>query len=416
MKHTKTIKGVLAGVLCLALMLSFVAGISPVQVDAASSSQIKQELDKLEDRNDEIQKEISGLRNQLAENLEDLSALAAQKDLVDREITLLYEQIENMNQQITACSQLIADKQEELEKAQSDLENLQKKNAERIRAMEENGELSYWAVLAEANSVMELLDCLEMVADVKKADEKCMKDLNEAAAVVSAAKEELTVEQDDLQVKRGSMDEIEVQLEAKREETDGLLIEMKAKGDEYAAMLEESEALQDELALEIAQKEKEYEAAKDREEAQYPAPGPIVGGGTNNVDGVTWMMPCTYSAFTSPFGYRYHPISGKWKMHQGVDLAGRSGTPIVATRSGYVTTAAYQAGGAGYYVSLNHGDGFGSIYMHMTHYIVSRGQYVEQGQVIGYMGTTGGSTGVHLHFGISYNGTYVNPANYINIV
>ncbi len=412
MKHKKF----LAGILCFALMLSFVAGISPVPVDAASSSQIKQELDKLEDRNDEIQKEISGLRNQLAENLEDLSALAAQKDLVDREITLLYEQIENMNQQITACSQLIADKQEELEKAQSDLENLQKKNAERIRAMEENGELSYWAVLAEANSVMELLDCLEMVADVKKADEKCMKDLNEAAAVVSAAKEQLTVEQDDLQVKRSSMDEVEVQLEAKREETDGLLIEMKAKGDEYAAMLEESEALQDELALEIAQKEKEYEDAKDREEAQYPAPGPIVGGGTNNVDGVTWMMPCTYSAFTSPFGYRYHPISGKWKMHQGVDLAGRSGTPIVATRAGYVTTAAYQAGGAGNYVSLNHGDGFGSIYMHMTHYIVSRGQYVEQGQVIGYMGTTGGSTGVHLHFGISYNGTYVNPANYINIV
>ena len=128
------------------------------------------------------------------------------------------------------------------------------------------------------------------------------------------------------------------------------------------------------------------------------------------------MMPCTYSAFTSPFGYRYHPISGKWKMHNGVDLAGRSGTPIVATRAGYVTTAAYQAGGAGNYVSLNHGDGFGSIYMHMTHYIVYRGQYVEQGQVIGYMGTTGGSTGVHLHFGISYNGTYVNPAKYINIV
>ena len=101
-------------------------------------------------------------------------------------------------------------------------------------------------------------------------------------------------------------------------------------------------------------------------------------------------------------------------MHQGVDLAGPAGTPIVATRAGYVTTAAYQAGGAGNYVSLNHGDGYGSIYMHMTHYIVSRGQYVEQGQVIGYMGTTGGSTGVHLHFGIFYNGTYVNPCNYVN--
>lgn len=405
-------KILLAAVLCLTMVWGIVAGIRPTEVSAASSAQIKQELDELEGRNDEIEKEIAGLREQLQENLDGLAALVAQKDLVDQEITLLYEQIENMNTQITATSQLIADKQEELDQAQKDLKELQSKNAMRIRAMEENGELSYWAVLAEANSVMELLDCIEMVADVDKADKKCMKDLNEAAAAVETAKSELTVEQEQLQVKQEEMSGKEVQLAEKREETDALLIEMKAEGDEYAEMLEKSEDLQDELAKEIAQKKDEYEDAKELESADTP----IIGGTTTEVSGITWMMPCTYSAFTSPFGYRYHPISGKWKMHNGVDLAGRSGTPIVATRAGYVTTAAYQAGGAGNYVSLNHGDGFGSIYMHMTHYIVSRGQYVEQGQVIGYMGTTGGSTGVHLHFGISYNGTYVNPAKYINIV
>lgn len=405
-------KILLAVVLCFAMVWGILGGICPTEVSAASSAQIKQELDELEGRNDEIEKEIAGLREQLQENLDGLAALVAQKDLVDQEITLLYEQIENMNTQITATSQLIADKQEELDQAQKDLKDLQSKNAMRIRAMEENGELSYWAVLAEANSVMELLDCIEMVADVDKADKKCMKDLNEAAAAVEAAKSELTVEQEQLQVKQEEMSSKEVQLAEKREETDALLIEMKAEGDEYAEMLEKSEDLQDELAKEIAQKKDEYEDAKELESADTP----IIGGTTTEVSGITWMMPCTYSAFTSPFGYRYHPISGKWKMHNGVDLAGRSGTPIVATRAGYVTTAAYQAGGAGNYVSLNHGDGFGSIYMHMTHYIVSRGQYVEQGQVIGYMGTTGGSTGVHLHFGISYNGTYVNPAKYINIV
>lgn len=405
-------KILLACVLCFAMLWGIVGGICPTEVSAASSAQIKQELDKLEERNDEIEKEIAGLREQLQDNLNGLTDLVAQKNLVDQEITLLYEQIENMNTQITATSQLIADKQEELDQAQKDLQDLQEKNALRIRAMEENGELSYWAVLAEANSVMELLDCLEMVADIDKADKKCMKDLNEAAAAVEAAKGELTVEQEQLQVKQEEMSATEVVLEEKRAETDALLIEMKAQGDEYAEMLEASEDLQDELAQEIAQKKDEYQDAKELEAADTP----IIGGTTTEVSGVTWMMPCTYSSFTSPFGYRYHPISGVWKMHNGVDLAGRSGTPIVATRAGYVTTAAYQAGGAGYYVSLNHGDGFGSIYMHMTHYIVSRGQYVEQGQVIGYMGTTGGSTGVHLHFGISYNGTYVNPAKYINIV
>ena len=100
-------------------------------------------------------------------------------------------------------------------------------------------------------------------------------------------------------------------------------------------------------------------------------------------------------------------------MHNGIDMACPRGTPIYATRAGTVTTASYQAGGAGYYVSINHGDGFSSIYMHMTNYVVSSGQSVAAGQLIGYVGSTGVSTGPHLHFGVSYAGTYVNPMAYI---
>ena len=125
-------------------------------------------------------------------------------------------------------------------------------------------------------------------------------------------------------------------------------------------------------------------------------------------------MPIEYEAFTSPFGYRIHPISGTKKFHYGVDLAAPTGRPIYATRAGTVSIATYD-GSAGNYVQINHGDGYKSIYMHMTHYIVKRGQHVTQGQVIGYCGSTGGSTGPHLHFGISYRGSYVNPANYIRI-
>ena len=99
-------------------------------------------------------------------------------------------------------------------------------------------------------------------------------------------------------------------------------------------------------------------------------------------------------------------------MHNGVDLACAQGTPIYAARSGQVTVAKYGTD-AGYYVSINHGDGFASVYMHMTHYVVGVGQYVSQGQLIGYVGSTGASTGPHLHFGISKNGEYVNPMNYI---
>lgn len=417
MRSKKRFFSFVALMMVLVPLFNLAGGPNAVPASAVtSSSEILEELEELEARNEEIEAEIAELQNKLDLNTEELAGLVAKKDLVDQEIVLLYEQVSVVNDQIDACSTLIADKQEELEQAEADLVALQEKNKERIRAMEENGDLSYWSVLAGANSFVELLDRWEMAKEIAEADKLCLEELDKAAAEVAAAKAELATEQEKLQEKRDIMDEVELTLEARREETDALLIEMKAKGDEYAAMLEESELMQEELMQEILVKNEEYEEALDWEEKQNQATGPIIGGTTNTVDGVKWTMPCSYWRMSSPFGYRYHPISGVWKMHNGVDLTGPQGTPIVATRSGYVTTASYQAGGAGYYVSINHGDGFGSIYMHMTHYIVSYGQYVEAGQVIGYMGTTGGSTGVHLHFGISYNGVYVNPANYINIV
>ena len=125
-------------------------------------------------------------------------------------------------------------------------------------------------------------------------------------------------------------------------------------------------------------------------------------------------MPISYRAFTSPFGWRVHPIYGTERFHYAVDLAAPQGTPLYAARSGPVSAATY-SGDSGYYVQINHGDGYRSIYMHMTHYVVGYGQYVSRGQVIGYCGSTGMSTGSHLHFGISLNGSYVNPAHYIPI-
>lgn len=388
----------------------------PEQVNAASSSEIKNQLDELEEENEKIEAELESLKGQFNENLSEMQAVVQQKDTVDREIALLYQQMENLSTQLSAYNLLIADKQDELDQAQQHLQQLQQKNKKRIRAMEENGPLSYWSVLFKANSFMEFLDRLEMVREIAEADAKCLKEMDQASKEVAAVKDALAAEQEQLQQRREEMEQVEKQLEEKRAETDALLIELKAKGDEFEAMILESERLQEELAEEIALKTDEYEDAKYREWLATSRPSGGVGGTGNTVGGVTWLMPCSYTAFTSPFGYRYHPLSGVWKMHNGVDLAGPTGTPIKATRSGYVTVAAFQYGGAGNYVALSHGDGYGSIYMHMTHYIVSVGQYVEAGQVIGYMGSTGGSTGPHLHFGISYNGTYVNPADYINIV
>ena len=133
------------------------------------------------------------------------------------------------------------------------------------------------------------------------------------------------------------------------------------------------------------------------------------GGAVSNA---SWLRPCSYVKMSSPFGYRKSPTAGASSYHQGVDLAGPEGTPIYASRSGVVTVAKY-SNSAGYYVTINHGDGFSSIYMHMLNFVVSAGSGVSAGQLIGYMGSTGISTGSHLHFGIAYNGAYVNPAAYV---
>lgn len=197
-------------------------------------------------------------------------------------------------------------------------------------------------------------------------------------------------------------------LAERRTQSDELLRQLAQQADEFQYLLLKSEAIQDELMKEIAAKE------ADLKQAQYNAYlVELAKSGQNPPSDAVWVTPVSGYTITSPFGMRVHPILGYEIMHNGIDMACSQGTPIYATRAGTVTTAAYQAGGAGYYVSINHLDGFSSIYMHMTHYVVSAGQSVSQGQLIGYVGSTGLSTGLHLHFGISYGGTYVNPLAYI---
>ena len=230
-------------------------------------------------------------------------------------------------------------------------------------------------------------------------------------------------EKEALEASRVELDATQAELEKKREKADTLLAKLVDKGMEYEDLMEQSEDEQAKLALEIANKKDEYDKAKYQEwlatstpPATRPAAPSASGGNTatNTVGGISWKVPINYTRFSSPVGYREHPVYGGNRFHYGVDLAAPTGTPIYASRSGTVSIATYGSSG-GYYVQINHGDGYRSIYLHMTHYIVSVGQHVTQGQVIGYCGSTGASTGPHLHFGISYNGTYVNPANYIRI-
>ena len=437
---------VLVGILALALVVGLTAGFLSTSVEAATSSELKAQLDALKGQQASLSTALNKLRGQLAETNSEIERMVAEKNVIDQEIFLLYQQVDNINHQIATYSMLIADKQEELVAAEDRYADLLEQNRDRIQAMEEKGSLSYWSVLFQANSFADFLDRVNMVQEIAASDHRRLLELNQAAVAVSEAKNVLETEKQSLQEVKASLDETQVELEGKRKEADELLSQLVAQGMEFEILMAESEAAQAELMQAIASKEYEYDNAIYQEwlatsvppttkplppsqteptkptdpeqtepgetEPEETEPEETEPEETKPAEG--WIIPINYTAFTSPFGERDAPVAGASTYHLGVDLAAPEGTPIYAARSGTVVTASYN-GSSGYYVQIDHGDGYRSIYMHMTHFIVSGGQYVSQGQVIGYCGSTGVSSGPHLHFGISQNGVYVNPANYIPI-
>lgn len=431
---------VLAGVLVLALLLSLIAGFVPMTVKAATSSELKVQLDALQAQNAAIGAQLAELRSQLSENNSEIEKMVAEKNIIDQEIFLLYQQINNINNQIATYSMLIADKQEELLAAQAKYDDLWNKNRERIQAMEEEGEISYWSVLFQANSFADLLDRFNMVQEIAASDRRRLKELNEAAQVVKDMKTLLETEKGALEQTKVSLNETQQDLEVKREDADQLLKDLVAKGMEYEELVAQSEIARAQLMTSIANTKVQYNNAIYQEWLATSVPATTLplppsqtqattatdptketkpGEENKPADGNTstdegWRVPIDYVQNTSPFGDRDAPTAGASSNHQGVDLAAPLNTPIYAARSGTVTIATY-SNSAGYYVQIDHGGGTKSIYMHMTYFVVSAGQKVSQGQIIGYCGSTGISTGSHLHFGISQNGVYQNPNQYIPV-
>ena len=208
-----------AAVLAALLVLTMIIGMIPMSADAASSSEIKNQITELEDQNDELKKQIKELKSKYKTNENEIKDIVAQKDLIDQEIALLTAQISNINNQITAFGLLIADKQDELDLARVRLTELNEKNKERIRAMEEEGGLSYWTVLFQANSFSDLLDRINMVQEIAASDQRRLKELEEAAVIVETARAELETEKTALEDTKAELDVTQIELEIKRQES-----------------------------------------------------------------------------------------------------------------------------------------------------------------------------------------------------
>lgn len=409
MKTETEMKPSVRRVLALSLaLLLLLACLPTVALASAKTDKIKGELGELKDENAEIQAEIDAIRQQYTATSNQIQDLVNQKNAVDQEIALLHSQILNMNQQVIAYGQLIADAQDDLDGASARLDELNEKHKERIRAMEEGGTVSYWEVLFQSSSFTDFLDRMSMIEEIAAADQRRLEEIQQVADSISSTQSQMQQELQDLAETQKQLTESESLLAEKRTESDDLLRSLAAQQEQFELLLDESEAKQDALMREIAQKEKELAGAQYEEKLAK-----LALQGQNPPSSASWITPVSGYTISSAFGMRVHPVYKYQLMHNGIDMACAQGTPIYATRAGKVTTASYQAGGAGYYVSINHGDGFSSIYMHMTNFVVSSGQSVSAGQLIGYVGSTGVSTGPHLHFGVSYAGTYVNPMAYI---
>lgn len=407
MKRHKLRTSIVSGTLAAVMLLQVFSG---EQAKAATSHEIQKQIDVLEEQDTALQEKLDEIEGKIARNASETEELVKQKNLIDEQIVLLHQQTENANAQIGALAVLMADKQAELEAAEIRLKHLREKHKARIRAMEEQQELRYWTVLFRSSSFSEFLDRVNMIREIAEADQRRLREMREVADQIETARQALADQKAAQEEKKQELEESEKKLGEKRTQADGLLQALVAKGEEYALLLSQSEAEQEALMEELAQKKSEYDEAVHQEwlATSVPDPGVDVPSGSGD-----WITPVPYYVLTSPFGMRFHPLLNIWRMHNGVDMACNTNTPIYATRSGYVTVASYQEYGAGNYVQIDHGDGYRSIYMHMDRYIVGAGQYVSAGQTIGYVGTSGLSDGPHLHFGISYHGTYVNPMEYV---
>ena len=233
MKIRRTI---LASLTAAGLLLNCFFGFLPATAQAASSSEIKKQIEAVEEEKAALKKQITQVQSQYEENENDLLDLIARKNVLDQEIGLLSTQITKTNTQITYYSTLIADKQDELTAARERLEELNEAYKGRIRTVEENGEISYWEVVFKANSLFDLLDRLNIVSEIAASDQRRLQELREAAQEVETAQLALEQEKQDLEQTKRELDESQAELDAKKEASNELLQQLLSRADELEAM------------------------------------------------------------------------------------------------------------------------------------------------------------------------------------
>lgn len=391
---------ILRRLLGLALVAALVLPLTGPGMVLDASAVTKAEIDALKGNANALASQRKDIQAQLKAIQSDKNAALRKKELLESQIDVTRREISNINEQISMYDKLIGEKTAELEQAEADEKAQFDLFCRRMRAMEEQGEVSYWSILFSSSDFAELLDNYMMIEEIIQYDNQVIESLvalQERVTADRSALEDAQAEQEEAKTQQLAVQE---ELKAQEAEVDKLIGEINAREDLLEAMEEELNKAAKDLDAQIKAKEKEYAA----QIAKVPSES-----------GFLWPLAGSYNVLSSLFGPREHPVTHRPGNHSGIDIPAPSGTSIYAAKSGVVITAEKGTGGSwsyGNYVIVSHSDGTSTLYAHMSRIGCKKGDTVKQGQVIGYVGTTGRSTGNHLHFEVRTGSTRVDPVNY----
>ena len=378
---------------------------------ATSMSSLQNKLDKLSQSIEQHKKELSDAKKkeQAAKALE--SELKEKVTVVQGQISVLKSQIAEVQnsigvkeQEITAKEQEIADKEAEIAGQWDDFKN-------HMAAMQELREGGSVAMLSSVTNLYELLTFNEALQDISVKDTEILTNMRNAKEALESNRLELIAQQNDLKSKKADLDSQKAQMQSKQSELNSSVAAAQMSATEAQQAQQDAQAA-------IESDEMNYEAVKKQIQkliAEAAAAKP-------QLSFTGFICPLkSYTRISSEYGWRKNPVTGVNKLHAGTDFAAPAGTPIYAAASGYVQVAGWSSGGYGNYVIIYHGkmsDGnqYSTLYGHMRSVATSAGKYVKQGELIGYVGSTGNSTGNHLHLEVWKGGSKanaVNPRSYI---
>ena len=379
-----------------------------VHADTLTNDKIKES----EESKKQAEEERKALKSSLTNVKSLLADLEKTKDNLEDYITELDSDLADINDKIDSLNQLISDKEFEIQTTEAELEEAKavedtQYNAmkRRIKFIYEHGEASTAEMLLSSKSFVDFLNKAEFINKMSAYDKRMLDSYVAAKDAVDAKEKALEEQKAELEEAKEAMlneqNAVETLMADKEKEIivyQGDIHNKEAAIAEYQAMIAEQDQIIKDLEAAILEEKKRL-LAENKKAIVYD-------GGQ-----FKWPAP-SYSRISDDYGYRIHPILGTQQFHNGVDMAAPNGSPILAAYDGEVIAASYSAS-MGNYIMIDHGDGLITIYMHASSVSVSAGTMVARGEQIGCVGSTGRSTGPHLHFSVRLNGSYVSPWNYL---